>query len=116
MGIRGADGETAAAEALLRAGYAILERNLRTPLGDIDILARQGGCLCVIEVKARASGGFGSPLEAVTKSKQAKLRSLAVSLLQRREFRDEQIRFDVVAVTPGQDGRLEAEILPDAFR
>ncbi len=70
----------------------------------------------MVEVKARASDGFGSPFKAVTKSKQAKLRALAGSLLQKKRFRDEQIRFDVVAVTPGKSGELSTEILPDAFQ
>ena len=112
----GAAGEDAACEALRRAGYEILERNLRTPLGEIDVLAREDDVLCVIEVKARADDRFGSPLEAVTPAKQAKLKALANSLLQKPDYRDAQIRFDVVAVTMGQDGQPAVEILPDAFQ
>ena len=75
--ISGTEGEAAAATALAKAGYRILERNLRTPIGEIDILALKSGFLCVVEVKARASDRFGSAAEAVTPAKQAKLRRLA---------------------------------------
>ena len=112
----GASGEDAAAEALRRAGYEILERNLRTPLGEIDVLAWEDDVLCVIEVKARADDRFGSPLEAVTPAKQAKLKALANALLQQPRFQHAQIRFDVVAVTAGEDGQPAIEILPDAFQ
>ncbi len=113
--VSGKAGEDAAAEALLRAGYTVMERNVRTPFGEIDLLARQGGCLCFVEVKARSGKGFGHPAEAVTPVKQAHLRKSAAFLLQRERW-DEACRFDVVAVTRGPDGRLTAEILPDAFQ
>ena len=111
----GAAGEKAAAEALVRAGYSILERNVRTPFGEIDLLARQGSVLCFIEVKTRSSDAFGHPAEAVTPAKQSHLRKAAALILQRMKW-DGDCRFDVVAVTKGSDGALAAEILPDAFQ
>lgn len=111
----GAAGEQAAAEALRAAGYRVLERNVRIPLGEVDVLAEQGGTLCFIEVKARSSDAFGSPAEAVTAAKQAKLRRVAAALLQRRRW-DGPCRFDVVAVLRRPDGTLAAEIIPDAFQ
>ena len=114
-GIPGKVGEDAAARALEGAGYRILERNVRTPMGEIDLLALQGDCLCFVEVKARSSGAFGHPAEAVTAAKQAHLRKAAAAILQRRRWNG-PCRFDVVAVTKGTDGRLVAEILPDAFQ
>lgn len=113
--ISGAEGEAAAAEALLGAGYDILERNLRTPLGEIDLLARQGEFLCVVEVKARSSDRCGDALEALTPAKQAKLREVAAWLLAQPRWQKAQIRFDVAAVRPGPAG-LAVEILEDAFR
>ena len=111
----GASGEDAAAEALRRAGYEILERNLRTPLGEIDILALEDEVLCFVEVKTRSSTAFGHPAESVTPAKQAHLRKAAAAVIQQRRW-DGPCRFDVVAVTPGADGRMDVEILPDAFQ
>ena len=111
----GAAGETAAAEALSRAGYEILERNLRTPFGEIDILARHQGLLCLVEVKSRSDDRFGSPAEAVTPAKRSRLRRMATFLLMRPEWREASVRFDVVAVLKAPGGGLAVEILPDAF-
>lgn len=111
----GAEGEAAAAAALGRAGYRVLESNLRTPFGEIDLLARQGGVLCFVEVKTRSSGAFGHPAEAVTPAKQGRMREAAAFLAQARRW-DGPCRFDVVAVRRGADGALAAEIIPDAFQ
>ena len=111
----GAEGEAAAAEALRRAGYRVLEANVRTPLGEIDLLAEKEGILCFVEVKTRSSDAFGHPAEAVTPAKQQKMRKIAALLVQQRRW-DGPCRFDVVAVTRGADGALAAEILPDAFQ
>ncbi len=111
----GAEGEAAAADALRRAGYRILETNLRTPLGEIDLLAQQGDILCFVEVKTRSSSAFGHPAEAVTPAKQSRMRRTSALLVQQRRW-DGPCRFDVVAVTRGPDGALAVEILPDAFQ
>ncbi len=62
----GDHGEDLAAAALKQQGYKILERNYVTPLGEIDLIARQGKTLVVVEVKTRKSTRFGSPQEAVS--------------------------------------------------
>ena len=111
----GAAGEAAAAGALAAAGYEILGRNLRTPFGEVDLLARQGEVLCFVEVKTRSSDAFGHPAEAVTPAKQANLRRSAAFLLRARRW-EGPCRFDVVAVLPGPGGGFRTEILPDAFQ
>ena len=58
-------GELKAAEDLGRKGYQVLERNLRTPYGEIDLVALQDECLLFIEVKTRSSQAFGYPEQAV---------------------------------------------------
>ncbi len=116
----GARGEEAAA-AWYRAGsYEILDRNWRCASGELDVVARSadGEVLVICEVKTRSSGSFGSPFEAVTPSKQRRLRKAAVLWLAgaRRAGRPyERIRFDVAAVTRGERGVLEVEVLEDAF-
>lgn len=72
----GAYGEKVAAEALERAGMKILQRNWTSPHGEIDIVARDGSTLVVVEVKTRRSARFGAPHEAVVAAKLARLRRL----------------------------------------
>lgn len=73
-------------------------------------MLRRGRTLVVCEVKARSSAAFGTPAEAVTRAKQAKLRFLARRYLATASFRPREIRFDVGAVLAG-----EIEIIEAAF-
>jgi putative transposase len=110
----GDHGEDLAAAALRKQGYKILERNYTTPLGEIDLIARQGKTLVVVEVKTRKSTRFGSPQEAVSAAKQAKLRRLADYYLKDKRLTDTPVRFDVVAITLS-DAVPQIEIIPSAF-
>jgi len=94
-------GEAAAAEFLLARGYAILERNARTPLGEIDIVACREGITVFVEVKARTSRRFGFPEEAVTPRKQAHM--LAAAEYYAAEHEIDFWQADVLAVE-GQPG------------
>jgi putative endonuclease len=107
-------GEQEAAEYLRRRGMRILERNLRTPVGEIDLIGRQGKTLVFVEVKTRRTGAFGSPLEAVGPTKQRQILRAAQWYLGDGKGRGLQPRFDVVAVRPGPDG-AQVEHIPDAF-
>ena len=73
----GAYGERLAARYLTEVGMAILDRNWRCDQGEIDIVAMDESCLVIVEVKTRRSLSFGSPVEAVTAVKAARLRRLA---------------------------------------
>jgi len=72
--------------------------------------------VCFVEVKARSSEACGSPSEAVSRAKQAKIERLALAFLQERNLEDVLIRFDVVAVTLSPGKPAQVEILPDAFQ
>ena len=110
----GAHGEDLAAAALKQQGYKILERNYVTPLGEIDLIARQGKTLVIVEVKTRTGSRFGDPQEAVHRGKQAKLRRLADYYLKAKRLTDAPVRFDVVAVTlAGEEPQVE--IIQNAF-
>lgn len=74
-------GEDLAVTHLQHAGLEVLQRNWRCRDGEIDIVARAGSTVVVCEVKTRAGLGFGSPLEAVTRTKLRRLRHLAVQWL-----------------------------------
>jgi putative endonuclease len=110
----GATGEDLAAAFLKKQGYKILERNYRTPLGEIDLIARHRGMLVVIEVKTRRSQKFGSPQEAVHAAKQERLRRLAAYYLRQQGLGEAAVRFDVVGIL-WQEGNPQVEVIEGAF-
>ena len=110
----GKTGEDLACDALRRCGYAILERRYRTRNGEIDIIARDGATLVFVEVKARDSGRFGTPFDAVTPAKRRRLAGLAVEYVATRRLHDAPCRFDVVAVSEAA-GVRKVDILRNAF-
>ncbi len=97
-------GEGLAARYLVDAGFTILERNWRCPLGEVDIVARDGDSLVICEVKTRTGPGYGTPLEAVTAAKVNRLRRLASAWLSAHDVRPDRVRIDVVGVTVGRRG------------
>ncbi len=107
-------GEDLAAAALKRQGYKILERNYVAPLGEVDLIARQGQTYVFIEVKTRKNERFGTPQEAVHPAKQNKLRRLADYYLKQKRLGEVEVRFDVVGIIMGEE-RPRVEIIQDAF-
>ncbi len=91
-------GERVAVTHLRRCGMAVLERRWRCRIGEIDIVALDGPCLVVCEVKTRRSAVAGLPLEAVTATKLARLRRLAAAWLDAHEGGYPEVRIDVVGV------------------
>jgi putative endonuclease len=102
-------GETLAAEYLQQRGYTILERNVRTPYGEIDLVASEssppgdplaeGDSVTVfVEVKTRASLAFGMPEDSITVRKRAHLLSAAQSYLQGHPELEHAWRIDVIAI------------------
>ncbi|NTV38924.1 MAG: YraN family protein [Demequinaceae bacterium] len=94
----GRHGEDVVARALEEQGWEVIVRNWRCPIGEIDIVARDGADVVAVEVKTRRSATFGSPLEAVTHAKLARLRRLAAAWLAAQERSFEGVRVDVVGV------------------
>ncbi len=102
--LQGRKAECQAYKHLAQHGLELLERNYRTPFGEIDLIMAQRDVVVFVEVRYRRSENFGSPAETVDHRKQAKLRATAVHYLQRhRKASKKPCRFDVVAVT-GHDG------------
>jgi putative endonuclease len=102
----GQQGEQLAAEFLTRAGLEILERNWRCDCGEIDIVALDGRTLVICEVKTRSGVRFGTPLEAITRQKAARLRRLAVAWVKAHGLFFEEIRIDVVGVLRAASGEF----------
>src|SRR5450755_1272226 len=96
----GAFGEDAAARWYEARGFEIVDRNWRVRDGEIDLVARRGRTIVFCEVKTRSSDRFGSPAEAVTATKQRRLRTLAAKWLAEHPERHGEVRFDVASVTP----------------
>ncbi len=102
---KGRVGERIAARYLAEQGYEILQRNVRFPMGEIDIVGRDGKDLCIVEVKRRISPRKGSPEEAVTQKKLDRLRRLAQAYVKRERLGDVPVRIDVVAVDDRGESR-----------
>ena len=100
----GADKEAFVCEWLEKNGYRILERNFRCRIGEIDIVAREGGYLVFIEVKYRSHNVNGLPEEAVDWRKQRVISRVALYYLRRFGYGESTpVRFDVVALFGEQD-------------
>ena len=69
----GSKGEDLAIQFLKKKGYRIIDRNYKTSVGEIDIIARDGNTIVFVEVKTRTDDSFGYPFEAVNKKKRQKL-------------------------------------------
>ncbi|SDO26023.1 putative endonuclease [Klenkia soli] len=94
----GARGEQIAVDHLTAAGLTVLDRNWRSGRGELDVVAREHDVLVFCEVKTRSGTGYGTPLQAVTPSKQARLRQLAGRWLAAHDEHAARLRFDVVGV------------------
>ncbi len=89
-------GEQAAADYLCKRGYTVVARNVRTPYGEIDVIASNEGITVFVEVKARTGKSYGPPEVAVTPRKQAHMLACANHYAQQNEIDHWQI--DVIAV------------------
>jgi putative endonuclease len=107
--ILGREGEQAAAAYLERAGLRILDRNWRCADGELDIVAAERRVLVICEVKTRSGTRFGTPLEAVTKRKQARLRRLAIRWLIAHGVLFDEVRIDVVGLLRDRAGHYRVE-------
>lgn len=107
-------GEDLAADFMQRQGYAILARNRRLGMLELDIIAEKDGTVVFVEVKTRKTKRQGHPEEFVGAVKQARMVRAATAWLMESGHEGE-IRFDVIAITqtPGKDSELLH--IPDAF-
>jgi putative endonuclease len=102
-------GEQLAAEYLQQAGIRILDRNWRCADGELDIVAAERRVLVACEVKTRSGVAFGSPLEAISRRKQARLRRLAVSWIQAHGVLFDEVRIDVIGLVRDRGGHFTIE-------
>jgi len=108
--------EDAAAGFLKARGYKIVQRNLTTRFGEVDIVAVEDDMVVFVEVKSRTSDEWGYPEDRIDRRKQRTLRRVADFYLERHGLLDTPCRFDVVALTRSSDGAgWDIELFQDAF-
>ena len=105
----GRRGEQAAVEYLEQAGLRILDRNWRCAEGEIDIVAAERQVLVICEVKTRSSTRYGSPLEAISRSKRARLRRLAIRWLVAHGVLFDEVRIDAIGLIRDESGHFQIE-------
>jgi putative endonuclease len=114
--VTGIKGEEEAARFLARCGYAILDKNVRTRAGEIDLVAKEGKTLVFVEVKTRKDLEGDPPQAAVNARKQNRLGKLAHGYLKLKRMREMPCRFDVVSIIVNDEGGVKAiRHIPNAF-
>lgn len=103
-------GEQLAATWYERNGYVVIARNWTMRGGELDVVARRGNLLVVCEVKTRATIQFGTPLEAMTPTKQQRVRRAGFVFLRELDERGLSVRFDIATVLG-----VELTMYEDAF-
>ncbi|MGC9193859.1 MAG: YraN family protein [Syntrophobacteraceae bacterium] len=96
---KGKEGETVAADYLCECGLKILDRNFRCPLGEIDLIAKDGRTIVFVEVRSRKADDFRSPEESLAAPKFRRITKAALWYLKRQGTADSFMRFDVVAIS-----------------
>ncbi len=112
--LTGETGEHIGERYLREQGYQIVARNVRSPFGEIDLVAKHQKTLVFVEVKTRRSADFGLPEESITKRKKARLGRLASWYLSQHSASEPEVRFDVLAIQLGGE-RPEIRLIQNAF-
>ena len=108
-------GEKLAVSYLHGEGYKIIERNYRTKLGEIDIIADCKGCTCFVEVRAKNSPAFGLPEETILKKKQLQISKAALAYIKQFKLEDKSCRFDVVCIEGVESLMPQVRLIKNAF-
>jgi putative endonuclease len=107
--VLGKEGEQAAASYLEGLGFRILDRNWRCADGELDIVAVERHTFVACEVKTRSGTRYGTPLDAVGRAKQRRLRRLAAIWLSAHGIRFDQVRIDVLGLLRDEAGGFTVE-------
>ncbi len=100
--------ERAAARYLRRRGYRILARNVRTRLGEVDIVARHHDWLVIVEVRSRQVDSPVAPRQTLTRKKRRKLHILTEQLRKRYRLESMPVRVDLVEVLMDAHGKVSS--------
>jgi len=110
----GESGESMACRYLRDNGYTVIERNFKTPTGEIDIIAKKRGTLHFFEVKARHGAGFGTPFEALTPVKIRRIKRTAEWFLAKNKCFSMPCLFGVIGIDLSHEP-AKIECMVDAF-
>lgn len=94
----GRKGEQKAVQFLEEHGIEILNRNYRSPYGEVDIIGKSEEQIIFFEVKARTSDACGNPEDSVTPRKKEKLIATALHYLQEQDLLSTSWRIDVISI------------------
>ncbi len=103
----GSLGEGISRKFLTKKGYRIIGANVRTPFGELDLVARYKNSIVFIEVRTRTTSSFGPPYLSVTRAKQMHIIKNALFYLKRYKLSNSNWRIDVVSVKLTRDHKLE---------
>ena len=107
-------GEDLALKKVKKLGYRCIARNYSCPLGEVDLIARDGDTLVFIEIKTRRGRSLAYAKEAVNQRKRRQLSKVALAYMKSNGFVDVRARFDVVVINlSGED--QEIEVVRNAF-
>lgn len=116
----GQKGEETAVKILKKQGYKIIERNFRTKMGEIDIIAMDGEYTCFVEVRLRKNNDYGSPADTIDARKRRRIMNTAKYYAQKKRIYDSPMRFDAVLINADSFGEelsnINVEVIRDAFR
>ncbi len=107
-------GEQLALKKIKSLGYKCVASNYRCPLGEIDLIARDGDTLVFIETKTRRGRSLGYAKEAINEKKRRQLSKVALFYMKANNCCDIKSRFDVVAINLNGN-RREIEVIRNAF-
>lgn len=107
-------GEKLAQKKIKSLGYKCIEKNYRCPLGEIDLIAKDGDCLVFIEIKTRKGRSIGYAKEAVDQRKKRHISKVALAYMKSNNCVDVKSRFDVIAINI-KGGKEEIEVISNAF-
>ena len=110
----GERGEALAFNKIKSMGYKKIVKNYRCPLGEVDLVAKDGDTLVFIEIKTRRGRPLGYAKEAVNARKQKQISKVALAYMKANNCCDVSARFDVVAVSLGS-GPPQIEVIQNAF-
>jgi putative endonuclease len=95
----GSRSERAAARFLKRLGYRIVKRNYACPVGELDLVALDNGCIVFVEVRSTGTEEMDRPAASVDDAKRRRLTNLALHFLQRHCLLDHPARFDILTMS-----------------
>lgn len=102
----GANGEHLACQYLEQNGYEILNRNVHfSKFCEIDIIAKYKSEIVFVEVKTRKNNSFGTPMEAITKSKLNNIKTGVFSYIKEKNIK--KFRIDVIGITLEPQFKIE---------